>query len=1102
MKFKLKCAQASRRTLSKFLLIMKLSIIILVVSLVQVSAKSYGQLINLHEKNMSVHKVLDIIESQSGYHFIYDDNLDALFKEKTVNIDVEKQSITEVLNLCFKGIPVSYQIIQNTIALKRNEPPKNEEPVMTFQKISGNITDENGKPLPGANVTNKNTNITVTTDASGLFSISASEGDVLTITFIGYQPAEYKITQAVIASFSDKSARLTFKLQPVNTALDDVVVVAVGYGTLDKKEVTSAITHLGAKDLNLVAGNGVLNSIQGKVAGLSITNTATADPNSGPSVQMRGVSSRSAGTGPLYVINGIPGGNIDNLNQNDIESIDVLKGGAASAIYGTRGSNGVIIITTKKGTGQPKAFYDGYFSADVPVDEIKVLNREQFLAHDRGVDYGGNTDWVRAVRRDFGYQQKHTLQFSGNSGRNNYNVSFDYRDADGLDLRSTKREYGARINLNHTSADDLYTISVNVAPRHLDYNNASYAAFSQGLTLNPTIPIKDTANSRYYYINTGFPGSYNPVEELKTVLSGGEGKYLDWSSAFKLNVTKNLYTQVTVGQQTYDFFSFYFLPSYNTAAIYGNSGQNVGSRAYNESDQRSFEWIANYSLNVKKHSLKLLGGYSYFYSVNSGLSASNQNFPSDVLTYNNLGSGVSNYPVNAGGSTSLGSYKNDATLIAFFGRLNYDFDKRFYLSASLRHEGSSKFGFDNKWGNFPAGSFGWIITNEQFFPVLSWLNELKVRADYGVTGNQDFASYLSLDTYSGYGHYSYDGVQYQVWGPSQNTNYKLKWETAHNFNVGLDFELFNSKISGSLNYYIRKTDDLLGYYYVETPPNIQGTTFANVGSMSNTGLELQLKGTPVRKKNFAWNVSFAGATNTNDFVSFSNNIYHGQSYIDMVYMPSPGSPGSAQRLQEGKSVGSFYMLRSAGVDATGRLMVYNKAGKIIPGNMATTDDKQFVGTGLPKVTASLGNSFSYKNFDLSVFLRSAFGYKLFNTRAFYAGTPSTQSGSNVLTSAYDGGKYAALTNPETYSVLSDYFLENGDFVKIDNVTLAYNFKPHIKHIEGLRIYVTGRNLYTFTKYTGGDPESIDVNGLTPGINSSLSYYPSTLQLIAGFQLKF
>jgi TonB-linked SusC/RagA family outer membrane protein len=967
--------------------------------------------------------------------------------------------------------------------------------------IRGIIKDESGKPLSRANVMNKNTNAVVATDSSGFFAINASAGDVLIFTFVGYQRSEYKIRSG------DEIINIT--LHRSDISMENVTVIAVGYGTLNKKEVTSAITHLSAKDLNQFAGNAVLGSIQGKVAGLSITNTAPADPNSSPSIQLRGVSSRSAGLGPLYVINGIAGANIDNLNQNDIESIDVLKGGAASAIYGTRGSNGVIIITTKNGNNKPKAFYDGYGSIDLPANKIKVLSRDQFLAHNRGVDYGGNTNWFDAVSRNYGYQHKHTVQFSGGNAKTNYILSFDYRDAKGLDLRSTKKEYGGRLHLNHTSANNLYSVAVNIAPRYLNFNNASYNAFNQGLTLNPTLPVKDTADaSKYYYINTGFTGSYNPAEELKTVLSGGEGKYLDWSASFKLNILKNLYTQVTLGQQTYDFFDFGFTPSYNTGAIYGNSGRNSAARAYNKSDQKSFEWIGNYSLNVKQHSFKLLGGYSYYYTINSGLNASNQNFPSDVLTYNNLGSGVSNLPVPANGASGdftfrgLGSYKNDAKLIAFFGRLNYDFDKKYYLSVSLRREGSSKFGFANKWGYFPAASVGWVISKEPFFPVLPWLDELKLRADYGETGNQDFGSYLSLDTYSGYGYYSYNGTNYQVWGPSQNTNYDLRWEKAQNFNAGLDFELFNSKLTGSLNYYVRTNKDLLGYYFVPTPPNIQGTTFANVGTMKNSGVEIQLNGTVVSKKEFSYTVSFAGATNKNEFVSFSNNLYQGQNYSDMAFMPSPGSPGPAQRLQEGKRIGSFYMLRSAGIDATGRLLAYDKNGKIIPGNRATTEDKQFVGNGLPQFTASLGNTFTYKNLDLSVYLRGAFGYDIFNTVAFYVGTPVTQGGANVLTAAYGNGKYAALTNAETYSTLSDYFLEKGDFVKIDNVTLGYNFKSPIKQLEGGRFYVTGRNLYTFTKYTTGDPEAISVNGLTPGITASLSYYPSTVQLIAGFQLKF
>jgi hypothetical protein len=428
-----------------------------------------------------------------------------------------------------------------------------------------------------------------------------------------------------------------------------------------------------------------------------------------------------------------------------------------------------------------------------------------------------------------------------------------------------------------------------------------------------------------------------------------------------------------LGQQTKDFFDFSFTPSYNTRRINDNSGRNRASRAYNKGDQKSFEWIGNYSLDLKNHSFKLLGGYSYYYFNNSGMSAGNQNLASDALTYNDLNSGAYNVLIPDGAAGDLtfrevGSYKNDSKLIAFFGRLNYDFANKYYLSASLRREGSSKFGFDKKWGYFPAASAGWMISKEQFFPQLTWLNELKLRADYGETGNQDFDSYLSLDTYSGYGYYSFNGTSYQVWGPSRNTNYDLRWEKAQNFNVGLDFELFTNKITGSLNYYVRTNKDLLGEYDVPLPPNIQSRTFANVGTMKNSGLEIQLKGDAISNKDVTWNIAFAGATNENEFVSFSNDTYRGQPFLDVVNMPSPGSPPPAQRLQEGKRIGSFYMLRSAGIDATGRLLVYDKNGKVIPGNLATLDDRQFVGNGLPKFTASLGNTVTYKNLDLSVYL--------------------------------------------------------------------------------------------------------------------------------------
>jgi TonB-linked SusC/RagA family outer membrane protein len=809
------------------------------------------------------------------------------------------------------------------------------------------------------------------------------------------------------------------------------------------------------------------------------------------------------------------GGNIDNVNQDEIESVDVLKGGAASAIYGTRGGNGVILITTKKGNTQPQAFYDGYLAFDMPNNKIRVLTAEQFIPRNRGADYGGNTDWFKALSRPYAFQHKHTMQFSGGlSAGTNYMVSMDYKDANGIDLRSSRKEYGGRIHVNHTAANNLYSFSANFAPRYAKYNNADYSAFNYALSLNPTFPVMDTVDREKYYNVPGI-NIPNPVEVAKTILSGGEAKFLDWDASFKLNILKNLNTQVTLAQVTRDYFDFGFTPStYTDAPIGGTGTMSVGSRSYTKNNQVNFEWTGNYTLDFHNHSLKLLAGYSYYYFNNSGMNAGNSNFPSDAITYNNLGNGVYDQPISGtatGDQTyrEVGSFQDDSKLIAFFGRLIYNYDRRYFFSASLRREGSSKFGTDNKWGYFPAASFGWMVSNEKFFPQADWLNSLKLRADYGETGNQDFASYLSLSTYSGFGYVNYQGISYQTWGPSQNTNYNLRWEKAKNFNIGLDFDLFGSKLTGSLNYYVRTNNDLLGNYNVPIPPNLIDHTYLNVGKMKNSGLEIQLNANLISGKDFSYSASFAGATNDNKFVSFSNDVYHGQSFVDLVNMPSPGSPGYAQRLQEGTRVGSFYMLHAAGYSSSGSLMVYDKDGKIIPANTANDGDKRFVGNGLPKFTASLGNNFRYKNFDLGIYLRGAFGYQVYNTNAFYFGTPATQSGFNTLRSAYEiGNKGFKLTNQATSSSLSDYFLQQGDFIKIDNVSLGYNWNAPVKYITAARFYLTGRNLYTFSYWDTGDIESINVNGLTPGINTdangygSREYYPSTMQIIVGLQLKF
>jgi len=1062
--------------------IMRISFFITTIFSLHMAAFAYSQkTISLNARKESLGNVLTQIEKHSDYRFLYNDN--PIFEKNRITLSVTGASLDEVMNKVLSGTGLTYSVNKKDLVILVDAGGEGR-----LRPITGLVKNEKGEPLAGVSVSVKGTTKGTSTNAAGEFTIDANKGDVLIFSSIGMETQDLTVSD---------QAQISITLKTKATQQDEIVVV--GYGTLSSKEISSAVTHLSAKELLTVGSNSPLMSLQGKVAGLSITNTAAADPNSTPSIQLRGVSSRDAGLGPLYVINGIPGGNLDNINQNDIESIDILKGGAASAIYGTRGSNGVIVITTKKGSSESRVFYDGYAGFDFATNKLHVLSRDQFLAHNRGVDFGGNTDWLKAVSRDPAVSQKHTVQFSGGSARTNYIASLDYRRAEGIDLRASKEEYGGRINLNHHSANNLFDISMNVAPRYAHTNLADYSGFNYALTLNPTLSVLDSTG-KYAYITTGFFAN-NPVEVAKTILNQQEIKLLDINGSFRMNILNNLNTVVTLGQVSSSYRNEGFTPSTVSWVQQrnGGTGRNSGSQSLDEYDQKSFEWLGNYSLSVRKHGVKLLAGYSYQYFTASGFSASNQQFPSDALTYNNLGTGLWNLQA---GQNGVGSYKNSSKLIAFFGRLNYDFDQKYYLSASIRREGSSRFGYNNKWGNFPAVSVAWRINRENFMSGVSWLNELKLRADYGETGNQDFGNYLSLDTYSGYGYYVYNGTTYQVWGPSQNTNYNLRWEKAKNFNIGADFSVLDNRISGSLNYYIRTNKDLLGWYNVPNPPNVQGQTYVNVGTMKNSGLEIQLNAQAVTGKNFSYVVSFVGATNNNKFVSFSNDLFQGQKYSDAVSMPGPGSPGNIQRLQENQRVGSFYMMKSAGVDNSGALLVYDKKGEVITADKANNDDRRFVGNGLPKFTASLGNSFAYKNWDLSIFLRGAFGYSLFNTVAFYLGTPVTQQNANVLTSAYNGSKYSRLTNASTYSVLSDYFLESGSFVKIANVSLGYTKPLSIKYIRSVRLYATGRNLHTFTKFTGGDPDLIQVNGLYPGVNNSLSYYPSTLQLLVGLQLNF
>lgn len=964
-------------------------------------------------------------------------------------------------------------------------------------KVTGTVTDPGGEPLVGVSV-KANASGTIT-DIDGKYSIDVPSAGSITFSYVGFETIVEKV---------NGRKNINVMLKEKNDVLNEVVVI--GYGTMDKKELTSAISHVGEKDFLTISSLDPSMMIQGKVAGVSITNTGAGDPNNQASIQIRGVSSRSAGLGPLVVIDGVPGGNLTNINPNDIASFDILKDGAASAIYGTRGSNGVIVVTTKKGTkdGAMHTSYSGMTSWDVMKKELKMMNADEYRDvrlgwGDTGVDLGGNYDWLDGVSRT-GFTTQHTLSMSGGNAQSNYRVSVDYRNAHGVDLRSKREEYGARASMMHTTKGGLLTLSANVAPRIIYRDQADWSVFKDAIEANPTTPLMDPENPARYYNFQGQVVGSNPVERQKLEKDHGDTKLLDWDATAKLNLlplllpegkgNHNLSTQVMFADHQYDNNNSWFRPSTSTICI-NNGHDGEASRSYSKERQYVLEWLTNYTGTFGKHNVKGMAGYSYQYSQYEGLSNENKDFPNDGLTFNNMGTGEY---AKEEGKVLMGSYKNDAKLIAFFGRISYDFDGKYMFTASLRHEGSSKFGVDNKWGNFPAVSAGWRISQENFMKNIKWVNDLKLRADYGVTGNQDFGSYNSLNTMTGFGYYYYGGKYFQVWGPSKNVNPDLKWEKGKNWNVGIDFSLFNNRVYGSFNYFNRKQQDLLGNYKVSVPPYLFDETFVNVGTMKNTGFEFDINVKAVKTKHFSYDFNVVGATMSNKFVDFSNSQYVGQDYYDVAGTSDPYPYYYLQRIQKGKSIGNFYMWKYAGHTTEGEWLVYDKDGDIIRASQASDADRQKVGNGMPKFTMSTSHNFSYRNFDLSLFFRGAFGYDIFNIHDFYYGTRNF-TGNRSYKAYGKNFQVASTANP----VVCDYFLEKGDYLKLDMVTLGYTFSPKDwRFLDRVRLYGTMKNVFTLTKFSGVDPSTYQVNGLTPGAQGSRTYFPSTRQIIVGLQVDF
>jgi len=564
---------------------------------------------------------------------------------------------------------------------------------------------------------------------------------------------------------------------------------------------------------------------------------------------------------------------------------------------------------------------------------------------------------------------------------------------------------------------------------------------------------------------------------------------------FRWHILDNLNTTLLLSERQTENATYGYSSSKSRISK-DNQYAGRAEQGHSKSDHQILEWLINYYYENNGHNIKLLGGYSFQEWTNESFSAWNADFASDALLWNNLGAGT--WHSTSKGQVAPMSYKDSNKLIAMFARINYDFDGKYFMTASLRRDGSSKFGVNNKWGLFPGISAGWIISEMDFFNKDNFLNSLKLRGSYGSTGRQEISSLLSIPAYSTHGKYNMgQGGWVQSYGPSGNINPDLKWEVAHIVNIGVDITLLSDRLSISFDAYQKDTKDLLFQTPVSKPPNLYGTTWSNIGSMQNRGIEAMINWDISTSGGLSYNTTIVASYAKSKMKKITNRIEGsdaGNTYIDLYHLPAPGIPGPIVRLEEGEEIGNFHMYKHAGIDEDGDFLIYNKEGETIKSTEKVLDDKQYVGNGIPDVEFSWDNTFRYKNFDLSIYFKGALFWDVVNLHQMYFGLQNASG--NVLQDAYIKNK-----DIKSEKESSSYFMERGDYLNLRNLTFGYTINPKSKYMQSIRTYITGRNLFTVTKFTGLDPTQLEVNGLTPGVQG-LDFYPVTTTLSLGVQIKF
>ena len=963
-------------------------------------------------------------------------------------------------------------------------------------EVRGVVSDELG-PVIGATVLEQGTTNGASTGIDGDYLLVVSSADaIIEISCIGYA------TQTFLASQVPQNVILSEDTQ----FLDEVVVI--GYGSQKKKEVTGSVASVKSEDFNAGVKTSPVGLLQGKVAGLNIIRT-TSDPTStGFNVQIRGFSTldKGAGTSPLYIVDGVPVSSIDNISPDEIASMDVLKDGSAAAIYGTRGTNGVIIITTKRGdnfsdVANTRVEYSGYASVSMRNGDMGMATPEEFrnlatlsngaispviYAATDGNAY--NTDWVEAMCRPAAMTHNHNVAIVGSSSKFNYRASIAYKNAEGIAKNNNREEMIAKIAASQKALDGWLELQYDLSYMHYrnDYNCGN---FKQAAIMNPTYPIYDSANANGFFMPSG-TGTSNPVEQMMQKESYGNGNFFRGSVKATVNIkpVKGLRVSGFAAIEEGDNRNFWYNRTINT----DETGSGMGGRGSDFSFTKLFEVTADYSRSFGQHHVAGVAGFSYQKFLYDGQNIENKGFPTDDAKYFQIGNGdASKKYLNAS------SYRNSNALAAVFGRVNYNYAEKYLVSASIRREGSSRFGANNKWGWFPAVSLGWRITGEDFMEGKDWCNDLKLRAGFGVTGNNLGSDLKSVAMLSNGGSFWYNGQYVYTYGVSQNVNPDLRWEKKYEYNLGLDYAFLDNRLYGSLDVYYRQTRDLLWDYEVPTPPYQYPTLLANAGQMDSYGVELAISGVPVQTKDWTWV--------TTPTISFNKNI------ITKLSDPSKGfnytkttSGGvgengimntNVQLLTEGEAVGSFYGYSFAGYKSDGTAMFNTPTGGYIQAVNASEGHKQIIGNAQPLFTYGWNNTIRWKNLDATLFFRGVVGNKILNVTRWAYG-PQKSASTNIFMKDAVGSdvKYSDKGH------FTDQYLEDGSYIKLDNVTIGYNFKfKENKYIESLRVYLTAQNVFTITKYSGQDPE-VNTTGVWDAGIDYPDFYPNVATVLLGVNI--